>query len=51
MFFVLRDNWRTLLFIKVLDFFKRAVVAFFEASVLREVRILCAISTMTVQCY
>ena len=48
MFFVLCDNWKTLLFMKVWNFFKRHVAAFFEASVLQEVRILCVISTITI---
>ena len=42
-FFVLRDNWKTLSFLKLCrywDFFNRYVAVFFEASILKEVRIL-----------
>ena len=50
-FFILCDNWKTLLFITVYRYSSnRHVVAFFEASVLKEVRILCVISTITVRC-
>ena len=46
------DNWNTLFFMKVCRysgiFFKCHVAAFFEASVLKEVRILCVISTITI---
>ena len=52
--FILCDNCKTLLFKKVYGypeiFFNRHVVAFFEASVSKEVRILCVISTILVQC-
>ena len=46
------DNWKTLLSMKVYSyseiFFKQQVAAFFEASVLKEVRILCAIFTIPI---
>ena len=40
-------SWK---FIVTEIFFKRHVAAFFEASVLKEVRILCVISTITIWC-
>ena len=54
MFFILHDNWKTLLFSESLsipwDFFKLHVAAFFEASVER-IRILCAVPIMTQMIY
>ena len=44
MFFILFNNWKSLFFVKVCRyleiFFSRHIVAFFEASVLKEVHIL-----------
>ena len=52
MFFFLRDNWMTLLFMKVYRyseiFVSTILPAFFEASVLKKVRILCVISAITI---
>ena len=52
MFFILLDNWKTLLFMNVywysLIFFKCHVAAFFESSVLKEVLILYVISAITI---
>ena len=50
MFFILCDNWKILLFLKVYrytEIFNHYVAVYFEASVFREVRILCLISTIT----
>ena len=46
MSFILYDNWKTLIFIKVYSLL-RYVVSFFEAGVLKDVQILCVISTIT----
>ena len=48
MFFNLRDNWKTKKWMLLWDFLKQHVAAFFEASVLKEVCILCVISTITI---
>ena len=51
--FILSDNCKTLLSVKVyrslLGDFLNCHVAFFEASALKEVRILCVIATISVQ--
>ena len=52
--FILSDNCKTLLSVKVYrsllgDFLNCHVVAFFEVSALKEVRILCVIATISVQ--
>ena len=53
MFFIPCDNWKTLLFIEVFHFleanFNRHVEFFFEAKILKKVRVLCVISTITVR--
>ena len=47
-FFIPYDNWKTLFFTQIYhypkDFCKHCVAAFFEVSVLKEVRILCWLS-------
>ena len=47
-FFFLRDNWKTLLFLIVYRYSEIVLTAMlFETSVLKELRILCVISTLT----
>ena len=52
MFFILCDNWKTLLFIIVYSYSEIVchVVAFFEGSVLKEIHIFCVISTIMEWC-
>ena len=48
MLFIPFDNWKSILFVKVFRYFSRHIVAFFETSILKEVRIL-RISTISLR--